>query len=113
MSILDEIHRNRELFLQFNDVKYKRFQQLIGNPNIRKVVNSIPILLSTNHKRLPGFMDADTACGIAGFEPDTEAVKFLQGRFYVKDFEIRKKSPFIQMMAVMGSVGTIAYTRNS
>ncbi len=113
MSIPEEIQKNRELFLQFNDVKYKRFQQLIGTTNIRKVVNSIPILLSTNYKRLPGFVDGDVPCGIAGFEPDAEAVKFLQGRFYVKDFEIRKKSPFIQMMAVMGSVGTIAYTRNS
>lgn len=101
------------MFLQFNDVKYKRFQQLIGNPNIRKVINSIPILLSTNYKRLPGYTDADAPCGIVNFEADTEAIKFLQGRFYAKEFEIRKKNPFIQMMAVMGSVGTIAYTRNS
>ncbi len=113
MSILDEIHKNRELFLQFNNDKYKRFQLLIGNITIRKVVNSIPILLSTNHKRLPGFIDGDVPFGIIGFDPDPEAVKFLQGRFYVKEFEIRKKSPVIQMMAVMGSVGTIAYTRSS
>lgn len=113
MSILDEIQKNRELFLQFNDVKYKRFQQLIGNTTIRKVINSIPVLLSTNYKRLPGYTEIDPPCGIVGFEPDTESIKFLQGRFYAKEFEIRKKNPFIQMMAVMGSVGTIAYTRSS
>ncbi|MBP7734633.1 MAG: class I adenylate cyclase [Spirochaetes bacterium] len=113
MSILDDLQKNRELFLQFNDVKYKRFQQLIPNPAIRKVVNAIPLLLSANYKRLPGYMEGDPPCGIVGFEPDEEALKFIQARFYAKEFEIRKKSPFIQMMAVMGSVGTIAYTRNS
>jgi adenylate cyclase, class 1 len=113
MPILEEIHKNRELFLRFNEVKYKNFQQLIGNPGIRRVVNSIPILLSVNHKRLPGFIEGDVPCGITGFKPDSEAVKYLQGRFYVRDIGLRTADPFIEMMAVMGSVGTIAYTRDS
>ncbi len=113
MSILEEFHKNRELFLQFNEIKYKRFQQLIGNTSIRRVVNSIPILLSTNNKRLPGFIEGDAPCGIMNLQPDVEAKKYLQGRFYVKEIEINNRNPFIEMMAVMGSVGTIAYTRES
>lgn len=113
MSVLEEIHKNRELFLQFNEVKYKRFQQLIGNPGVRRVVNSIPILLSVNHKRLPGYIEGDVPCGIAGLKPDGEAAKFLQGRFYLREIALQTGEPFIQMMAVMGSVGTIAYTRDS
>jgi adenylate cyclase, class 1 len=113
MSILDEFKKNRELFLQFNDIKYKRFQQLIGNVSVRRVVNSIPVLLSTNNKRLPGFIEGDVPCGIVNFQPDIEAKKYLQGRFYVKEIDLNTKDPFIEMMAVMGSVGTIAYTRES
>jgi adenylate cyclase class 1 len=113
MSIPDEFKKNRELFLQFNDIKYKRFQQLIGNPSIRRVVNSIPLLLSTNNKRLPGYIEGDVPCGIVNFQSDVEAKKYLHGRFYVKEIELNTKNPFIEMMAVMGSVGTIAYTRES
>lgn len=113
MSIQEELHKNRELFLQFNDVKYKRFQQLIGNPGVRRVINSIPILLSVNHKRLPGYIDGDVPCGIASLKPESEAMKYLQGRFYVREIELRTRNPFIHMMAVMGSVGTIAYTKDS
>ncbi|OHD64505.1 MAG: hypothetical protein A2176_02610 [Spirochaetes bacterium RBG_13_51_14] len=113
MSILDDIHKNRELFLQFNDAKYKRFQQLIGNPNVRRVVNAIPILLSVNNKRLPGYIDGDVPCGIFNFRSEVDAKKYLQGRFYVKDLGLRDTNPFIEMMAVMGSVGTIAYSRDS
>lgn len=113
MSFIEEIHKNRELFSRFNDLKHKRFQQLIGNINVRRVVNSIPILLSTNNKRLPGFVEGEVPCGIVHFSPDLEARKYLQGRFYVRDIDINAKNPFVQMMAVMGSVGTIAYTRES
>ncbi|MBN2159037.1 MAG: class I adenylate cyclase [Spirochaetes bacterium] len=113
MSFIEEIHKNKELFFRFNDLKYKRFQQLIGTPNIRRVVNSIPILLSTNNKRLPGFIEGDVPCGIENFKPDVDAKKYLQGRFYVRNIEIRDENPFVKMMAVMGSVGTIAYTRDS
>jgi adenylate cyclase class 1 len=113
MSVIEEIQRNRELFLQFNEQKYKRFQQLMTNQNIRRVVNSIPILMSVNNKRLPGYVEGDVPCGIVNFQSDADAVKYLQGRFYVKDIDMRRSNPFIEMMAVMGSVGTIAYTRDS
>ena len=113
MSITEEIHRNRELFLQFNELKYKRFQQLMTNQNIRRVVNAIPILMSTNNKRLPGHVDGDVPCGIVNLQPEVDAIKYLQGRFYVKDIDLKRSNPFIEMMAVMGSVGTIAYTRDS
>jgi adenylate cyclase class 1 len=113
MSIIEEMHRNRELFQQFNELKYRRFQQLMTNQNIRRVVNSIPILMSVNNKRLPGYVDGDVPCGIVNFQPEPDAVKYLQGRFYVKDIDMRRSAPFIEMMAVMGSVGTIAYTRDS
>src|SRR4030042_5342829 len=113
MSILDDIHKNRESFLQFNDAEEKRFQHLIGNPNVRLVVNAIPILLSVNNKRLPGYIDGDVPCGIFNFRSEVDAKKYLQGRFYVKDLGLRDTNPFIEMMAVMGSVGTIAYSRDS
>lgn len=112
-SFLDEIDKNRELFLQFNETKRERFQQLIVHPMVRKVVNTIPILLSTNTKRLPGYVDGEVPCGIANFKPDTESEKFLQSRFNVRNIPLVQHGYFVEMFAVMGSVGTIAYTKES
>ncbi len=112
-SYLDEINKNKDLFLRYNELKYNRFQLLINNSNLKRVINSIPILLSINNKRLPGFIEGDVAYGATDLQPDPEAVKFLQTRFNVKNIEIPESNAFIKMLAVMGSIGTIAYTRES
>jgi adenylate cyclase, class 1 len=112
-SYLNEINKNRDLFLRYNELKYDRFQLLITNSNLRRVINSIPILLSINNKKLPGFVEDDVPYGIMNFRPEPDAMKFLQTRFNIKNLEIPGAHAFIKMLAVMGSVGTIAYTRES
>ncbi len=114
MSFLDTIGKNMESFLRFNGEKFLRFQNLITNTSVRRVVNAIPLLLCVNEKRLPGYIDGNVPLGISRYEPDDETVKYLRGRFHLTSRpEIRMKDPFIEMLAVMGSVGTIAYTKES
>ena len=113
MSITDKIQANHEYFLLYNKQKYDRFQQLITNTTVRRVINSIPVLLCVNEKKLPGYVEGDVPCGIAHYEPDEETMKFLQGRFHISKIPIKTKDPFIEMVAVMGSVGTIAYSKKS
>ncbi len=113
MSFQETVERNREQFLRYNEIKYQRFQQLIGNLNIKRVINALPILLSTNDRRLPGHVEGDVPCGVTGLVPDEEALRFLQTRFHVVNAELVTENPFVEMVAVMGSVGTIAYTKES
>src|SRR4030065_2656293 len=100
-SCLNEIKKNRDLFLRYNEIKYNRFQALITNSNLKRVINSIPVLLSINNKKLPGFVEDDVPYGIMNFRPDPEAIKFLQTRFNIKNIEIPGPNAFIKMLAVM------------
>jgi adenylate cyclase, class 1 len=113
MTFLDTIGKNTESFLRFNEEKLRRFQGLITNTNIKRVINAIPLLLCVNDKRLPGYAEGDVPVGIWRYTPDDETVKYLRGRFHLPSIPFNIKNPFIEMLAVMGSVGTIAYTKES
>ncbi|MCL1865277.1 MAG: class I adenylate cyclase [Spirochaetes bacterium] len=93
-------------------MKFDRFQQLFFNVNIKRVINSIPALLSMNNKKIPGYLDGKCPYGIFGYMPDTETAKYIKARFGVEFVSSDKKS-FVEMLAVMGSVGTIAYNKKS
>ncbi len=112
MSIDEKIQANLSLFRKFNDIKYRRFQDFITNNNVARVINSIPLLMHVNDMRLPGYVEGDVPYGIANYTPDGEAEKFIHTRFHVKNFKFSKK-PFVQMLAVMGSIGTVAYSKES
>ena len=112
MSVIDVILQNSESFRKFNRARYERFQSLL-NPSIRRAVNLIPVLFSVNDKRLPGYVEGDVPFGIAHFTPDEESKKFIRSRFMSTSLSFDNPNPFVQMLAVMGSVGTIAYNKKS
>lgn len=56
MIILEKIIENKRNFQEFNSIKYERFQQLLANSSIKKVLNSIPLLLSVNEKKSPAIL---------------------------------------------------------
>jgi len=113
MSFLDTIEKNRQNFLSFNQKKFDRFQQLITNANVKRVINAIPLLLCVNDKKLPGYIEGDIPLGIPNYKADQETLKYISSHFHLNDIKFKTKDPMIQMLAVMGSVGTIAYTKQS
>ncbi|MDR3238157.1 MAG: class I adenylate cyclase [Spirochaetia bacterium] len=113
MTFLETIEQNRQNFLNFNRKKLERFQALIANADVKKVINAIPFLLSINDSKLPGYVDGDVPIGIANYMPNTETAKFIESRFHLSNFALASESSFIEMLAVMGSPGTIAYTKKS
>lgn len=113
MAILDELRRNRERFLAFNSAKYRMMEQAINSATVRRVIHFIPLLLLLNHKRLPGYIEGEAPFGIASFNPDPEDVRQFQARFHLKELPLHNDPPSIETIAVMGSVGTIAYTSDS
>ncbi len=114
MEFLEIIENNKSKFLEFNKIKFQRFQQFVTNTNTKKVINSIPFLLSVNNKKFPGYVEGDVPIGIANYELDDETKRFIKGKYPAATVEVSKYTqPFIQMLAVMGSIGTIAYNKKS
>ncbi len=113
MGYLETIDENREKFRRYNDLKYQRFQQLLPNPNMKRVLNAIPFLLSINNKRLPGYVEGDVPLGIYGYFPDDETKRFLHTKYPAVRIEPVVGTHYVEMLAVMGSVGTVAYNKKS
>ncbi|MCX7677958.1 MAG: class I adenylate cyclase [Spirochaetes bacterium] len=113
MDVLQIIQENKSKFLHFNSLKFQRFQELLPNINVKRIVNAIPFLLSINHKKLPGYIEGDVPIGIVGYTPDDETKKFIKAKYPTVKVEIDTRHPFIQMLAVMGSIGTVAYNKKS
>jgi len=112
MKLNGLIEENYNSFLKFNQMKVDRFQQLFASSNIKRVINSIPALLSMNDRKVPGFIDGRCPCGISGYTADAEVLRFIKARFGTDSVPVKGDS-FIEMLAVMGSVGTIAYNKKS
>ncbi len=113
MAFNDLINKNKENFLKFNEAKYTRFQELFSSSTNSRIINSIPLLLNVNHSNIPGYSEGDTPYGIVNYTPDNSLVKFIETRFRTRSLQVGTDKPFIQMLAVMGSIGTIAYTKKS
>ncbi len=113
MTFLETIEKNRQSFLNFNRKKYERFQMLISDQNALKVINTVPFLLSVNDPKIPGYVQGPVPVGIFGYYPEEDILKFAESKFHLQKAVVSNATPFIQMLAVLGSVGTIAYTKNS
>ncbi len=113
MEYQEIIQENKARFQLFNSLKFQRFQDLLPNVNARRVINAIPFLLSVNHGKLPGFVEGDAPYGIEAYTPDEATKKFIKGKYPTARMEIDYSNRFIQMLAVMGSIGTVAYNKKS
>lgn len=113
MDFVAIINENKAKFEQFNTMKFQRFQELLPNINVKRIVNSIPFFLSVNHKKLPGFVEGDVPFGIAGYAPDDDTKKFIKAKYPAVKADVDPQNRFIQMLAVMGSIGTVAYNKKS
>jgi len=112
-SYQEIILSNRDKFIQFNSIKYERFQSLLANTHIKRILNSIPFLLSVNHDKVPGYVQGEVPLGVAKFSLDDDTKRFLKGKYPSIRTDMVFKNPFVEMIAVMGSMGTIAYNKKS
>ena len=113
MEYLKIINENKSRFENFNSLKYQRFQEMLLNPALRRVINAIPLLICVNNKKLPGYVEGDVPFGIVNFSPDEDTKKFIKSKYPTLRVEIEPGHRFVQMLAVMGSVGTVAYNKKS
>lgn len=106
------IERWQKNFLSLN---VQRLQAARKQLSVRQqtVLDVLPLLLHANNSRLPGYLAPDTPCGVAGFTPDrdhhTALHQIARGAQLPRDPGQRN----IHALYLMGSLGSIAQSRNS
>ncbi len=113
MDYLEVIESNRAKFLRYNELKLQRFQQLIPSVNMRRALNALPCLLTVNSPKLPGYVKGEVPLGVCGYVPDEDTKRYIRGKYPGVRFDLVTKYPYVEMLAVMGSVGTVAYNKKS
>ena len=112
---LDEgdIRGIKERFLLLNRERLKRVRDAI-NPAQRDFFDLLPLLFHTNHPLLPGFVSTTTPIGISEYTPSRATL--AAARRVARSFDPRRRAVRtvnIHSLALMGSSGTVAYSRES
>ena len=106
----------RDLENRFVAVTQDRLRRVFDTLSARQqdVVRTLPLLLHLNHPLLPGYLSPDTPCGIADYTPNRATVAAARRVVAAFTHESRLQREFaIRGLYLMGSVGTIAYTKDS
>ena len=100
--------------LRYMRRRRQSLEQQVG-PRGCDALHLLPFLLHVNQPGLPGFVAADGCpVGITGYSPSNTELSLAQRLF--PDARVRRSgvlSPAIDLVAAMGSVGTIGFTADS
>lgn len=103
----------KKRFLEVNEGRLDRTLNALSDRH-RVFLQALPILIHVNHPILPGYISGKTPCGISQFEADKHQIRAAQtidkGFQYKRD---ANKTPSIYSIALMGSAGTVAYSKKS
>lgn len=103
--------RNR--FLAVNRQRLEQARQAL--PSRQQVfLEVLPFLFHVNHAMLPGFVGQDCPAGVAAYSPTEATIR--AARRLARSFDYKKKAPRqfdVEAIYLMGSAGTIAYSRHS
>lgn len=108
-----DVEAIKRRFLLINRERLRRAEDCMRN-NQRDFLEFLPLLFHINHPRLPGYVVKNSPCGICDYAPSERAIA-AAGR-YINRFEYKKRAMArydIVSMFLMGSSGTIAYSKKS
>ncbi|HHJ16994.1 MAG TPA: class I adenylate cyclase [Gammaproteobacteria bacterium] len=100
-------------FLSLNKDRLRRVQESLENRQ-RVFIQLLPLLFHINHPMLPGYLSNKTPCGISDYTPGKRHIQ--SARKLAKSFSYRRRAQrrySIHALFLMGSTGTIAYSRTS
>lgn len=108
-----ELRAIKRRFQNLQKLRLQRIQEFL-TPRQRAFLELLPLLFHRNHPALPGFISSDTPSGIPDYSPDKQAIR--QAKKLSKSFVYKKRAKRfypIQGLYLMGSAGSIAYSRKS
>lgn len=108
-----DLYTVAERFKHFNQSRLQRVQAFL-QPRQHDFLYILPLLFHQNHPLLPGFVSLETPAGIPDYLPSKQAVntaKQFSKAYLYKRKALRRYS--IQSIFLMGSVGSIAFSKDS
>ncbi|MFH0976432.1 MAG: class I adenylate cyclase [Spirochaetota bacterium] len=113
-EFLEKIKKNKQRFTEYNQLRLKKFKDYIAQQQLENLIDAIPLFISVNHPGLPGFVEGFEPIGICNFTPSTGAFTLLRRHFpSVSQGIYKNPKPVIELLAIMGSAGSIAYNEES
>ena len=108
-----EVEAIKKRFLQLNRERLKRAGDCMRATQ-RDFLDFLPLLFHINHPRLPGYSAVEAPSGICDYTPTERAL--AGANRYVSRFEYKKRAMAryeLLSMFLMGSSGTVAYSKKS
>ncbi|MGR8918057.1 MAG: class I adenylate cyclase [Gammaproteobacteria bacterium] len=100
-------------FLALNRDRLRRVRESL-TPRQRDFLDALPLLFHINHPLLPGYVAKDTPYGIIDYAPSATSVRAARRLCRSFQYDRRTAPRFaIRALYMMGSPGTIAYSRHS
>ena len=114
-EFFDQIQRNKTNFTKYNQIRLKKFKDYITGQKLNDVVDAITVLICINYPDLPGYVEGYDPISIYNFTPSANALMLLQKHFPTTrpDSLLKNTKPIIELLAIMGSAGSIAYNDES
>ena len=114
-DLLERIKNYKKIFIKYNDIKKNKLYESISSPELLNLLEFIPFLFTVNLSEFPGFVEGENIPGgIYNYTPSQKAVSYLRTNHPSFVFtKVRAAEQFIQMFALIGSTGTIAFTAES
>ncbi|HYE34683.1 class I adenylate cyclase [Methylocaldum sp.] len=100
-------------FQNLHRLQLQRIQEH-QTPRQRDFLDLLPLLFHCNHPMLPGYVSSETPAGIPDYLPSRRAL--LAVKRLTKSFEYKRRALTeypIHAVYLMGSVGSVAYSRKS
>ncbi|MDP6184693.1 MAG: class I adenylate cyclase, partial [Gammaproteobacteria bacterium] len=100
-------------FVAVNQDKLRRLRDNLTTRQ-RDLVDVLPLLFQTNQRRLPGYVSKDTPVGICDYVPTRQALQAAQRlALQYREEQPAQKLPAIKGLYLMGSPGTVGYSKTS
>ncbi|MDY6967595.1 MAG: class I adenylate cyclase [Spirochaetota bacterium] len=110
----DIISKNKQQFQKYNNFRYLKFSNSLSKKSIIDLIEVLPLLITINQRGIPGYVENYSPIGIYGYSPSEKAIQFIKSRFHSIDLtQYSSIKPLIELFAIMGSAGSIAYNEES
>ncbi len=108
-----ELRAVRRRFMAINQDRLRRVRESLENHQ-QVFMQLLPLLFHINHPMLPGYLSNKTPCGISDYAPGKRCIQ--SARKLARSFNYQRRAQrrySIHALYMMGSTGTIAYSRAS
>ncbi|MEC4748422.1 class I adenylate cyclase [Methylomicrobium sp. Wu6] len=102
-------------FKKLHQLKRESVRHILNNDQ-RQFLDVLPLILNMNHPALPGFISTATPAGIFAYQPEKrsiDAARQINRSFSLQPQRRRNQNAAIDGLFLMGSVGSIAFTKAS